>query len=187
MPLSDSDFSALLKALQFAAEKHRSQKRKDNATPYINHPIEVTRLLWDNGVRDAQVLEAALLHDTVEDTGTSPDELRAAFGDTVAALVLEVSDDKSQPKPVRKQHQVDEAPTLSAGATLIKLADKINNVYSVAHLPPSDWSIQRKREYLDWAEKVVSGMRPVNARLEDLFDQTLAEARRLLDEPSSNQ
>ena len=87
----------LLEAIRFAAEKHRTQRRKDSErSPYINHPIEVVQLLWDvGGVRDVDVLLAAVLHDTIEDTDTRPEEIRDRFGEAVLAFVLEVSDEKS--------------------------------------------------------------------------------------------
>ncbi|HMA33555.1 MAG TPA: HD domain-containing protein, partial [Chloroflexia bacterium] len=151
----------LLQAVQFAAHKHQDQRRKDQqATPYINHPIDVAATLWQvGGVRETAILVAALLHDTLEDTATTPEEIRAAFGATVLELVLEVTDDKSLPKAVRKQLQVAHAPQKSPGARAIKLADKIHNVHDVGASPPADWSPQRLRDYLDWTEQVVAGLR----------------------------
>ncbi len=137
------------------------------------------------GIHDINILVAALLHDVIEDTKTSPDEIREKFGQEVLSIVLEVSDDKSQPKAERKQHQIEEAPQLSEQAAQIKLADKFNNIYSVTHVPPVDWSIERKRQYLDWGEKVVQGLRGPNPALNALFDETLAEGRRLLAEEES--
>ena len=181
MDISEHDFSQFLTALKFSADKHRKQRRKDGETPYINHPIQVTELLWRvGGIHDITILVAALLHDVIEDTQTSPDEIREKFGQEVLSIVLEVSDDKSQPKAERKQHQIEEAPHLSTQATQIKLADKISNIYSITHVPPVDWSIERKKQYLDWGEKVVQGMQGTNPALKALFDETLAEGRRLL-------
>ena len=182
MVFQEADLDLILKATQFAADKHRKQKRKDQAgTPYINHPVGVARMLWEVGsVREIPVLVAALLHDTIEDTGTQPEEIRSLFGEKVLALVLEVTDDKSLDKAMRKQLQIENAAEKSPGAKLIKLADKTSNVYDISHSPPAGWSHERLIEYLDWTEKVVAGLRGTNADLEAHYDSTLAEARRLL-------
>ena len=172
----------LLRAVEFSAEKHRGQRRKGvDASPYINHPIEVAAMLANvAGVRDLVILVAAVLHDTIEDTRTSPEELEAAFGAEIRLLVQEVTDDKSLPKAERKRLQVDHAPQLSPSAKLIKLADKVSNVRDVTDRPPSDWSVERRREYLDWAERVVAGCRGVNSALESRFDETLRRAREVI-------
>jgi guanosine-3',5'-bis(diphosphate) 3'-pyrophosphohydrolase len=123
----------LLRAVEFSAERHRDQRRKGvDASPYINHPIEVAAMLANvAGVRDLAILVAAVLHDTIEDTRTSPEELEAAFGSEIRLLVQEVTDDKSLPKAERKRLQVEHAPQLSPSAKLIKLADKVSNVRDV--------------------------------------------------------
>jgi len=176
------DISLFLKAIKFSAEKHRRQRRKDKqASPYINHPIEVADILWTIGnVNDAIVIVAALLHDTIEDTDTTPDELRIHFGEDVLALVLEVSDDKNLPKPERKRRQIEKAPFLSSRARLLKLADKICNIRDIADFPPHNWSQQRKVEYLEWAAAVIAGLRGVNRELEIHFDEILATAHKTL-------
>ena len=172
----------LLEALRFSAEKHRNQRRKDNAkSPYINHPIEVTQLLWDvGGVRDVDVLVAAILHDTVEDTGTRPEEISDRFGEDVLSLVLEVTDDKSLPKQERKRLQIETASHKSHGAKLIKLADKSCNVRNLVTMPPEDWPLKRRQEYLLWTEKVVAGLRGTNAALEEYYDHELSSGKMLL-------
>ena len=176
---STGDVTLLLRAIEFSAEKHRDQRRKGvDASPYINHPIQVASMLANvAGVRDVTTLVAAVLHDTIEDTQTSREELEAAFGEEVALLVLEVTDDKSLPKAERKRLQVERAPDLSSAAKLIKLADKISNVTDITDRPPSDWSNERRREYVDWAERVVVGCRGVNSALEVRFDHTLRRAK----------
>lgn len=174
--------AALIRAAAFSAEKHRDQRRKDAAaSPYINHPIAVAAVLAvEVGETDQSVLLAALLHDTVEDTDTSFAELEANFGIAVAGLVREMTDDKTLPKHVRKQRQIDEAPTASSRAKRLKIADKICNVRDVATNPAVEWSLNRRRAYLDWAEHVVSGCRGENAALDALFDRVLREAREAL-------
>lgn len=177
-----SDIARVLAAASFAASRHRGQRRKGaDGSPYVNHPIAVAHeLAATGGVADADVLAAALLHDTVEDTGTRPAEIEERFGAAVRRLVEEVSDDKSLDKEVRKRLQVERAPALSPGAKLIKLADKICNVREVALDPPHDWSTRRRREYLAWAAEVVAGLRGANRALEETFDHALEMARSLV-------
>ena len=176
------DATTLLKAAAFAAEKHRHQRRKDaEASPFINHPLAVaTVLAVEGGVTDEPILVAALLHDTVEDTQTSLEELEKTFGPTVRNLVAEVTDDKSLPKQTRKDLQVEHAPESSERAKQLKIADKICNVRDIATRPPAGWPEQRKAEYLDWTRCVVAGCRGVNPRLDAACDAALAEARRVL-------
>ncbi len=175
------DVPRILEAARFAAERHRDQRRKGaSQAPYVNHPIEVAEVLARvGGVRDADVLAAALLHDTVEDTGTRPAEIEERFGAAVRRLVEEVTDDKSLDKEVRKQLQIEHAPKLSRGAKLIKLGDKIGNVREISQDPPIDWPAACKREYFDWAEAVVAGLRGTNKVLEAKFDEVLGVARSL--------
>lgn len=163
----------LIDALAFAALKHRDQRRKDpEASPYINHPIGLARVLTvEAGLVDAKVLAAAVLHDTLEDTQTTFEELRERFGKTIATVVREVSDDRSLPQAERKRMQVEHAAQLSRRARLVKLADKICNVRDVASNPPRDWSLQRRREYFDWAKAVIDRIRGTHRKLEKLFDE----------------
>lgn len=182
-PTGEPDATAvLLRALHFAAQRHRDQRRKgEDAWPYINHPIEVAELLSRvGGVRDLVTLQAAILHDTVEDTGTSPGELEAFFGAEVRAVVEEVTDDKQLPKAERKRLQVEHAPHLSDRARLVKLADKISNVRAIGTQPPAGWSLERRREYLDWTERVIAGCRGVCPALERAYAEELRAARAAL-------
>lgn len=163
----------LLSAVGFAAIKHRDQRRKDAlASPYINHPIALANVLANEaGVDDERVLIAAILHDTVEDTETTEQELIREFGQEIAAIVMEVTDDKALAKAERKRLQVEHAATISRRAKLVKLADKICNLRDIASSPPTDWSEVRKQEYFDWAKSVVNGLRGVNPSLESIFDE----------------
>jgi guanosine-3',5'-bis(diphosphate) 3'-pyrophosphohydrolase len=166
----------ILRAAAFAAERHRDQRRKGaDASPYINHPLALANLLSECGVRDPSVLAAALLHDTVEDTGTMLAEIEKVFGRDVAVIVGEVTDDKSLPKTERKRLQIEHAAHLSASAKLVKLADKTCNLRDMAVAPPVGWSLERRREYFDWAKQVVDRIRGTQARLEELFDAAYAE------------
>jgi len=174
----------LLVAALFAARKHKGQRRKDPAaTPYINHPLAVAELLSRvGGVTDMVVLQAALLHDTIEDTATTGDELEALFGKEVRELVEEVTDDKSLPDTERKRLQVTHAGALSPGAQLIKLADKTCNVTDVTLDSPTQWSVQRKVDYLTWTEQVVANLSRPNLSLQTQFNAVLREKRRLFDQ-----
>ena len=170
--------SLILAATTFAAHKHREQRRKGaDASPYINHPIAVANVLANEvGIVDPITLAAALLHDTIEDTDTSAAELKAAFGKTVTSVVIEVTDDKSLPKPVRKQLQIEHAAHLSTRAKLVKLADKICNLRDMARSPPVDWTLARRREYFSWAKKVVDQMRGTSPLLDRLVKAELRHA-----------
>jgi guanosine-3',5'-bis(diphosphate) 3'-pyrophosphohydrolase len=167
--------SRILGAATFAAERHRDQRRKGkDASPYINHPLALANLLARSGERDPTLLMAALLHDTVEDTATSFEDIERVFGAEVADTVREVTDDKSLPQAERKRAQVEHAAHLSRRAKLVKLADKICNLHDLSVSPPTDWSVERKREYFDWAKAVIDPMRGVHPELEALFDREYA-------------
>jgi guanosine-3',5'-bis(diphosphate) 3'-pyrophosphohydrolase len=176
-----SELALLLKALAFAAHKHRDQRRKDRrASPYINHPIALANVLVKEGrVTDVDVLCAALLHDTIEDTATNRRELRRSFGAKIARIVAEVTDNKRLRKATRKALQVKHAAGLSDEAKLVKLADKICNVRDVVRHPPAHWDRKRKQEYFDWAKQVIDRVRGVSPRLEAVFDKAYAQRSRL--------
>ncbi|XP_055571828.1 guanosine-3',5'-bis(diphosphate) 3'-pyrophosphohydrolase MESH1 [Falco biarmicus] len=133
-----SEAARLLAAADFAARKHKAQRRKDpEGTPYINHPIGVARILaHEAGVTDLVVLQAALLHDTVEDTDTTFSEIEEQFGEEVRRVVEEVTDDKTLPKMERKRLQVEHAPGSSPQAKLVKLADKLYNLRDLNRCTP---------------------------------------------------
>lgn len=172
-----TDVQSLLEALAFAAHKHRDQRRKGGfAPPYINHPIAVAQVLaGEGGIDETAVLMAAVLHDTIEDTETTADELRAAFGAVVTAIVLEVTDDKTLRKEERKALQIAHAAELSRAARLVKLADKICNLRDITHDPPSNWPLLRQQAYFDWARAVVDQLRGTHAGLEAVFDAAYRE------------
>ena len=163
----------LLSAIAFAAHKHRDQRRKDLvASPYINHPIGLANVLANEaGIEDERILIAAILHDTIEDTETTEQELIRDFGKEVADIVMEVTDDKTLSKAERKQLQIEHAATISRRAKVVKLADKICNLRDIANSPPPDWSLVRKQAYFDWAKSVVDALRGVHPALEHLFDE----------------
>ena len=164
---------ALMQATLFAAEKHRGQRRKDaDETPYINHPIMVVNLLANVGrITDIETLQAGMLHDTIEDTDTTADELEEHFGFAVRSLVLELTDDKGLEKPERKRLQIEHAPHLSPRAKTIKIADKIANLTDLLNAPPAKWPEERMRQYVVWSRQVVDGCRGHNLLLEVRYDE----------------
>jgi guanosine-3',5'-bis(diphosphate) 3'-pyrophosphohydrolase len=177
--MNNSDNLQLLKALSFAADKHRFQRRKDTEeTPYINHPIRVALTLAETGGEtNLDLLIAAILHDTIEDTQTTVHEIESHFGSTVLGLVLEVTDDKNLTKEERKKLQVLNAPHKSLLAKKLKLADKICNVYDIIHHPPGHWSAERKLNYLMWAENVLAGLKGANPLLEEHLAELIRKGR----------
>ena len=161
-----------IRALEFASRKHSRQRRKDHhASPYINHPIALVAILAvEAGIDEPDVLCAALLHDTIEDTDTTRAELEQHFGPRIAEIVWEVTDDKALERHERKQQQIDHAHRLSREAGLVKLADKIANLRDMAENPPKGWDAERRRTYFTWAKQVVDGITDVPPGLRMLFD-----------------
>ncbi len=171
--LMTNPIAILLKAIDFAAHKHRDQRRKGvEASPYINHPIDLANILCnEGGITDPVILAAALLHDTLEDTKTSWEELRGQFGEEVADVVAEVTDTKwIKQKDTRKRLQISKASHSSVRARAVKIADKISNLRDILTSPPSDWPLERKQAYFDWAKQVVDGVRGSYPQLEQRFD-----------------
>ena len=168
----------LLRAVRFAAEQHRGDRRKGSeGAPYINHPIAVAEQLAATGMADdVELLMAALLHDVVEDTGVTREQLVELFGPGVADTVLEVSYDKSLEKGERKRLVVETIGSKSRSARLIKLSDLISNVNDVLHHPPP-WSKARKLEYLNWAGRCVAAMQGTHEELERRLTSLIAEGR----------
>ncbi|XP_018427243.1 PREDICTED: guanosine-3',5'-bis(diphosphate) 3'-pyrophosphohydrolase MESH1 [Nanorana parkeri] len=168
-----SEVALLLDTAHFAAEKHKMQRRKDvEETPYINHPIGVARILsHEAGVGDLAVLQAALLHDTVEDTHTTFQEIEERFGLEVRKIVEEVTDDKTLPRMERKKQQIEHAPQCSHKSKLVKLADKLYNLRDLNRSTPKGWSEKRVKEYFQWAFQVVNGLRGTNTTMEQNLDK----------------
>jgi GTP diphosphokinase / guanosine-3',5'-bis(diphosphate) 3'-diphosphatase len=168
----------ILKAALFAAEKHSGQRRKGTAAePYVNHLLEVAELVSSTLPEpDTNLVIAALLHDTIEDTGVTKEELVQAFGSDVADLVMEVTDDKSLPKAERKRLQIVNASNISVRAQAIKLADKISNLRAILASPPADWSVERRREYVQWAKQVVDGLTGPNQTLKAEVERLYRDA-----------
>jgi guanosine-3',5'-bis(diphosphate) 3'-pyrophosphohydrolase len=172
---------AVLKAAHFAAQKHAGQRRKGTAAePYINHLLEVAELVSSALAEpDIDLVIAALLHDTVEDTGVTKEVLVEAFGSDVADLVMEVTDEKSLPKAERKRLQIVQASQISVRAQAIKLADKISNLRGILASPPADWSGERKREYFEWAKQVVDCLSAPNQMLKAEFERLYRQVESL--------
>ncbi len=177
MSINEADLKILLKALAFAAHKHKDQRRRDvDTSPYINHPISLADILCNEGhITDIETICGALLHDTVEDTETTAEELENEFGRAIRDIVMDVTDDTTLSKAERKQAQIDHAAHISDKAKLVKLADKISNLRDVLDNAPADWSLQRRQEYFDWARKVIDEVRGAHQGLETLFDEIYAK------------
>jgi len=167
-----ADFDLIRRAYVFGAEAHKEQRRL-SGVPYISHPLAVAYILTQLKM-DVMTITSALLHDTIEDTEATREELEQQFGTDVAGLVVEVTDDKSLPKETRKALQVQNAGKKSARAQTLKLADKISNLRSILASPPVDWSLQRRRQYFEWANQVVAGLTKPNSLLKAEFDKTYA-------------
>lgn len=177
------DWIAVLRAADTAARWHVHQRRKGIAQePYINHLLEVASLITEaTGGTDPNLVIAALLHDAIEDQGVTSEMLTHEFGQSVADIVAEVTDDKSLPKDERKRRQVENAGKRSREAKLIKLADKTSNLRTIASSPAADWSVERRFEYVTWAKAVVTGLRGTSLWLEQQFDEAAARAMQSLD------
>lgn len=175
--MTETELKLLLKALSFAAHKHKDQRRKDpQASPYINHPITLANILCNEGhVTDIEVICGALLHDTIEDTETTEEELRLEFGETICGIVMEVTDDVSLSGPERKRMQVEHAAHVSDKAKLVKLADKIANLRDLVNCPPAHWPLERRQRYFDWASAVIDQVRGVHPTLEGIFDEVISQ------------
>jgi (p)ppGpp synthase/HD superfamily hydrolase len=180
MPSSDSA-ARLMRAALFAGRVHATHRRKGaSAEPYVNHVLEVAQILAEHGAPEEAVL-AGLLHDTVEDSSDDPDpithdRLVQEFGEVVAGIVAEATDDKSLPKETRKALQVRHAPKKTDAAKMLKLADKISNLRAIGTSPPANWDHARRVEYVGWAGRVAAGLKGVNPGLDALFDATYREA-----------
>lgn len=173
--------AALLDAAHYATLRHHGQKRKGAADlPYAAHVLDVARRLAEARPKDETLILAGVLHDVVEDTPGTREEIAARFGEAVAALVMEVTDDKSLPKAERKRRQVEEAAGKSDAAKRLKLADKASNLAALAESPP-DWSLKKRRAYMAWACEVVDALRGVDEGLEAAFDDALLQARTALE------
>jgi (p)ppGpp synthase/HD superfamily hydrolase len=175
--LSEEEVHRILNATEFAAGRHQNQARRNKEhTPYIVHPLHVAHhLLMTGHIYDADILMAALLHDTIEDTETTLDELRSHFGYKVQHLVDELTDDKQLKKEERKRIQIQKASDISLEAALIMLADKLSNLSDILESPPIGWDEERTTHYFLWAQEVIKNLPPVNPFLLDAVE-TVIEA-----------
>lgn len=172
------EIKKLIDSVVFASDKHKFQRRKGFLKiPYINHPLRVVKILSDCGETNTDLLIAAVLHDTVEDTDASLSEIEVLFGANVAQMVEEVTDNMLLPQKERKELQVQKASKLSDDAKKIKIADKICNINDLVNYP-INWSKVRKIEYVDWSERVFEGLKGVNLELDKLFVETIEMARK---------
>lgn len=173
-PLSGTQI--ILAALGFAARKHRTQRKKELATPDdITQPIQLAHVLGVEGnIVDEQVIAAAILRDTIEETETTNEELRQHFGLTIAEVVEEVTNESGSSIQERNRRQLEKAPHISRRAKLIKLAEKICDLRDMADNPPPDLTTDQIRAYFDWSKEVVDCMRGISPSLEAAFDEVYA-------------
>jgi len=174
-----NDIIRIMQAADQAARWHKSQKRKGEAAePYMNHLLEVAALVAEASDGDPTCIIAALMHDAVEDQDVTLEQVRALYGDEVAAIVAEVTDDKSLLKQERKELQVRNAPHKSRAASMLKIADKTSNVRAVVETPPTHWELARKQAYVAWAKAVVAGLpyKPAGLMAQFTAATTAAEA-----------
>lgn len=165
----------LMEALLFSAHEHRKTRRKDQITPYINHPLAVVYKLIEHGIRDEQLLCAAAMHDLIENEHTDPAEIEARFGPDVLEIVLEVTDNQLLSKSDRRRLQVDKSHALSGRAKLLKMADKICNMSDLLNNPPPGWDVRLIRSYAEWSAECMSGYRTGECpTLEKEFDDTVS-------------
>lgn len=156
------------RSAKFSAAKHKGQMRKDGKTPYINHPVTVANILArEGGSGDHQEIAAAILHDTMEDTDTSHEELAREFGQPVADLVRELTNDPKAPD--KHASQLDKAALLSESAARVKMADKIANLRDIISRPPTKWSTERKLRYFAEAREVVGRLAWASPTLAAVF------------------
>ena len=172
-----AELRRLTKALLFAAEAHRNQRRKGAAQePYLNHLIEVVDLVVQaTGGTDMDMVIAALLHDVVEDTPTTYEDVAASFGERVTELVRENSDNMSLPKAERRRARIAAMALKSREARIVKMADVISNLRAIAVSPPAGWSAERKLGYLEGCRQLVDAGRGTEATIERIFDETAAD------------
>jgi (p)ppGpp synthase/HD superfamily hydrolase len=182
------EWVAVLRAADAAARWHVHQRRKGAAEePYVNHLLEVASLVAEaTEGKNPKVVIAALLHDAIEDQEVPRELIAREFGEEVAVLVEEVSDDKQLEKHHRKRMQVETARKKSDDAKRIKLADKTSNLRAITFSPPPDWSVKRRLEYIRWAKEVVSGLRGASPLLEQQFDRAAEEAERSVHVPAGS-
>lgn len=173
---SSEGLAFIFKAATFAAHKHKDQRRKGDGAPYIQHPLAVAEVLAQAGITDKEVIAAALLHDTVEDTGTKPEEIEAEFGPRVKRIVCDVSDDKALPKDERKRLQIVHSPHIAEDSKLVKLADKIANIRDIVHSKKSPWNDEITQGYALWGREVCRGLRGVNAKMDAWADELWASS-----------
>lgn len=175
--MNEGDIHIVLEAVGFAAEGHNGQLRENpEKTPYIIHPIRVTEhLMTIANVHERDILVAALLHDTVEDTKITFADIQKSFGTTAEGYVRELTDNMSLPQEERMKLQIETAPKKSLAAAQIKLADKYDNLKSLQSNPPATWDQKKIDEYFLSAKKVTSSLPAANVPLKKAVDDVISQ------------
>ena len=175
--MTQSDMASVFKAADFAASHHAGQFRLGGQVPYINHPLNVCKILADEGgVEAPSILSSALLHDILEDTDVTEEFLAKVFGQEICSIVVELTNDLSLSKLGRKEEQIRRAATYSQSAAIVRAGDQISNLRSVISSPPPNWSPGRCSAYIQWMKRVASAMTSLPEPLRSLHAQALQDA-----------
>lgn len=175
--------SKFIEACRFAIIKHATQRRKAasaSVVPYVVHTLEAAQILTECGIQDEEVLIAAVLHDTLEDTDTKPEDLKFKFGDRVLSIVQEVTDDPTVDRAAQKRVQVAAAAHKSYEARLVKCADKTSNMRDLVRLPPG-WTMERTRAYALHAREVVAQLEKAGGLPQNLLGYFWQASTQVLD------
>ena len=159
----------MAKALYFATLAHEQQRRKTGDVPYIKHPIGVANYAINAKVQNPNVIVACYLHDVVEDTFVTIEDIEEHFGPKIAKFVAEVTDDKNLSKVERKKGQIEHSKHISKEAKIVKLCDKLYNLKDLVRNPI--WEPERVQGYFVWSYIIVNNMRETNKCLEDQLDE----------------
>ncbi|NIM25843.1 MAG: HD domain-containing protein [Nitrosopumilaceae archaeon] len=127
----------LAKAIEFAHKKHQHQKRPDGITPFVDHLEGVVNRLKNIGIANQNILSAAWLHDTIEKTDTTFEEVDSIFGNTISVLVLSLTKDKNLPKKKQEIQYINQLKNASKDSKIIKLCDASSNIKDIAKAPIS--------------------------------------------------
>ena len=185
---SSNEAKQIALALEFAAYAHEGLVRKYTEEPYIVHPIAVAKAVCAV-YPDADAICAALLHDTIEDTSTTYDDIRRLFGTAIASLVDDLTDVSRKPEDGNRaaRKAIDRAHTAKAVpvAKLVKLADLNNNWTSISEHDPDFAKVYRQEKRLLLDESLVQPAEP-ETRLHAAFETLRTRSLALLDSPESS-
>ncbi len=183
--IREEDAGVVFDALIFGAEKHKAQVRSNlKKTPYIIHPIEVADFVMRIGkVYDKNVLSAALLHDVMDETGTTYEEIENRYGKIVSQYVQEMTVKKELTLKEQKKYQIIQAFHQTPSVAVIKLSDKLSNLKTLAQTPPASWSRDRIDQYFQWAQSVIENLPEANSFLKQAVKDVILNYWEKQDQP----